>query len=184
MSTDFKEYSAAFHDHQNSLMHYGIPGMKWHKRKAGLKFMQRPDSPRRLGAGYMESKESDILNRLDAKMARKLDKLSNSQLRRISNNETAENDRSRHVPSGHGTYYENNTANIANNVLKERKESGRKPVKGSSMSDIVKKSKEQTGFKTAASVVAKSAARKEEKRRNKKLHEARKAERAYRRGGR
>lgn len=26
---DFKEYSAAFHDHQNSLMHYGVKGMKW-----------------------------------------------------------------------------------------------------------------------------------------------------------
>lgn len=34
MSTDFREYSAAFHDHQNDLMHYGVPGMKWHKRKA------------------------------------------------------------------------------------------------------------------------------------------------------
>ena len=31
--TDFKEYSAAFHDHQNELMHYGVKGMKWHKKK-------------------------------------------------------------------------------------------------------------------------------------------------------
>lgn len=30
---DFKEYSAAFQDHQNSLMHYGVKGMKWDPSK-------------------------------------------------------------------------------------------------------------------------------------------------------
>lgn len=30
---DFKEYSAAFHDRQNSLMHYGVKGMKWDPSK-------------------------------------------------------------------------------------------------------------------------------------------------------
>lgn len=37
MSTDFREYSAAFHDHQNDLMHYGIPGMKWRHHRRSLK---------------------------------------------------------------------------------------------------------------------------------------------------
>lgn len=31
---DFKEYSAAFMDHQDDLAHYGVKGMKWHNRKA------------------------------------------------------------------------------------------------------------------------------------------------------
>lgn len=30
---DFKEYSAAFHDRQDSLMHYGVKGMKWDPSK-------------------------------------------------------------------------------------------------------------------------------------------------------
>lgn len=34
---DFKEYSAAFQDHQNSLMHYGVKGMKWRHHKRSLK---------------------------------------------------------------------------------------------------------------------------------------------------
>jgi len=34
--TDFKEYSAAFYDHQNELMHYGVKGMKWHHYKRRL----------------------------------------------------------------------------------------------------------------------------------------------------
>lgn len=41
---DFKEYSAAFHDHQNELMHYGVPGMTWDpskKKKNGQKTEQR-----------------------------------------------------------------------------------------------------------------------------------------------
>lgn len=34
---DFREYSAAFNDHQNDLAHYGIKGMKWrhHKLRVG-----------------------------------------------------------------------------------------------------------------------------------------------------
>jgi len=33
--SDFREYRAAFMDHQNDLMHYGVKNMKWghHKRK-------------------------------------------------------------------------------------------------------------------------------------------------------
>lgn len=35
---DFREYSAAFNDHQNDLAHYGIKGMKWrhHKNRLGV----------------------------------------------------------------------------------------------------------------------------------------------------
>lgn len=36
---DFREYSAAFQDHQNDLAHYGVKGMKWkhHVRNAALR---------------------------------------------------------------------------------------------------------------------------------------------------
>ena len=36
---DFREYQAAFQDHQNDLMHYGVKGMKWHEHlKYRLKY--------------------------------------------------------------------------------------------------------------------------------------------------
>jgi hypothetical protein len=31
--SDFREYSAAFMDHQNDLVHSGVKGMKWHHHK-------------------------------------------------------------------------------------------------------------------------------------------------------
>ena len=34
---DFREYSAAFHDHQNDLAHYGVKGMKWKHHKRSLR---------------------------------------------------------------------------------------------------------------------------------------------------
>ena len=34
MSTDFREYSAAFHANNNDLIHYGVMGMKWGVRRA------------------------------------------------------------------------------------------------------------------------------------------------------
>ena len=43
---DFREYSAAFMDHQNDLAHYGVKGMKWkhHVRNAGKKAVDVADT--------------------------------------------------------------------------------------------------------------------------------------------
>lgn len=34
---DFREYHAAFQENLEDLMHYGVKGMRWHKRKPGKK---------------------------------------------------------------------------------------------------------------------------------------------------
>lgn len=57
---DFKEYSAAFHDRQNELMHYGVPGMKWDpskRKKNGQKTEEQKKKEDRLAK---ERTASDI----------------------------------------------------------------------------------------------------------------------------
>lgn len=163
MSTDFREYSAAFHDHQNDLMHYGVKGMKWHKRKAGLKTLPGPQAPKDFATAYADSTEKK--NHAKAsKMYNKFSTLSSAQLRKIANSDAAYEDSSGKMPQGGYT----TTSSIAEAVLNYRKKEPTNPHNA-----------KKTGLQKAATEVA----RKEEKKRNRKLINARKAERAYRRGG-
>jgi hypothetical protein len=54
---DFKEYSAAFHDYQNSLMHYGIKGMRW-----GIRRYQNEDGSLTPLGKKRYSEEEDLIN--------------------------------------------------------------------------------------------------------------------------
>ena len=57
---DFKEYSAAFHDRQNELMHYGVPGMKWDPSKRKKNGQKTEEQKKREDRLAKERKASDI----------------------------------------------------------------------------------------------------------------------------
>ena len=172
MSTDFREYSAAFHDHQNDLMHYGVKGMKWHKRKTGLKTVSAPTANMRF-ANTIENKKG---NEEAAHMYNRLAGYSNKQLERIAKNEGARNDEGKHINLNVADIAENTLANRSAGIVKRRKD-------GSGVTDAVNKAIEQKKKKSLTGVAKKYTAKELEKKRNKKLINARKAERAYRRGG-
>ena len=166
MSTDFKEYSAAFHDHQNELMHYGVKGMKWHKRKPGAKIISE--------VAYNANKDEINWIRREAKYKKDLSKLSSDQLlKKIRDTDnTYEFDRVINNGNGSSTLT-SDRRRFASDILYDREHG-----KASEPTDPYKPEK-----KTGVQKAAKMAARKEEKKRNRKIMNLRKAERAYRRGG-
>ena len=156
---DFKEYSAAFQDHQNDLMHYGVKGMKWHKRKPGLKTMPGPQAPRDFSVGNLDPQDKNTYKRA-SKMARDFSKLSDDQLRKVVDDWSADQDyaevaKRSNEGTGHHSYI--STSSVANTVLSNRN------------------NKKRTGIDKVANRVAKK---------NKKRQiEKYRAEKAYRRGG-
>lgn len=178
MSTDFREYSAAFHDHQNELMHYGVKGMKWHKRKAGLKTLPGPQAPKDYAVANRPENEAERKLMSDAARNYKyLQKATNEQLQRIVDNDDISRQQHKTVDlpngkNGNTRIATGNTYSVALNILRNRE-------KGTEKSPSEPLYKKKTGLQKAATEVA----RKEEKKRNRKLVNARKAERAYRRGG-
>lgn len=162
MSTDFREYSAAFHDHQNELMHYGVKGMTWDPSKKKKRLISE-----------VADKELIDAVRKDEKYKRKLSNFSSEQLRKKikDTNDKWEWDSVYQHKDGSKTMSSDNRR-IAAEVLNEREQGLRKePTNPYNV--------KKTGLQKAATEVA----RKEEKKRNRKLINARKAERAYRRGG-
>lgn len=162
MSTDFREYSAAFHDHQNDLMHYGVKGMKWDPSKKKKKLISE-----------VADKEGIDAVRRDAKYEKQMSKFSSKQLNTIlSDRDRFHFDRVVQHPDGSRTMI-SDARDAARKVLLDRDDGKAKEPTNPY------KPKKRTGLQKAAT----SVARKEEKKRNKKLINARKAERAYRRGG-
>ena len=179
MSNDFKEYSAAFHDRQNSLMHYGVKGMKWDPSKRRRRGQTDPTG----GPGVPRLAGTERYEIPAFKKASQLNRLSNSDLKKIANNEAAGNDDKKlfNTKNGHASA---SLAGIASTVS-DLRESGKLKSnhKGNAFSDVLKKAKDEKKKKSLTGIAKKHASRKLEKRRNKERTNARKAEQAYRRGG-
>ena len=179
MSNDFREYSAAFHDRQNSLMHYGVKGMKWDPSKRRRRGQTDPTGGP--GVPSLAGTERHYIPLL--KKSNQFNRLSNSDLKKIANNESAAYDEKKLYDTKNG-YASRDLASIASDIYDLRKSGELKSNhKGNVFSDALKKAKDEKKKKSLTGIAKKHASRKLEKRRNKERTNARKAEQAYRRGG-
>lgn len=175
MSNDFKEYSAAFHDRQDSLMHYGVKGMKWDPSKRRRHGQTDPTGGANVKTTISDTYEDKKTIESTLPKYRKLNTFSDKRLAQISNNQL-------------NTYYKTNKhgqtiRDMADYLIDARKNGEIKRRRdGSGVTDVVDKAIEKKKKKSLTGIV-KKASRKLEKRRNKERTNARKAEQAYRRGG-
>lgn len=170
MSTDFREYSAAFHDHQNDLMHYGVKGMTWDPSKRRRRGQTDPTGGYKakmtVSDVYGDKKDHDNATRL----APEFNKLRTGQLKEML-------DKPGSHPAEEGLV----------SMILDRRSSGEDKKRGNStMGSIVESAKKKKSNKSVTSVL-KNAKRSKDKEKSvkeaKRRRQAHLAERAYRRGG-
>lgn len=176
MSNDFREYSAAFHDRQNSLMHYGVKGMKWDPSKRRRRGQTDPTGGPKAKMTISDAGEDKKTIKSTLSKYPKLNTFSDKRLAQISNDQLATDFKT----NKHGQ----NIRDMADYIIEARKNGETKRHRdGSGVTDVVDKVIEKKKKKSLTGIAKKHASRKLEKRRNKERTNARKAEQAYRRGG-
>lgn len=167
---DFKEYSAAFHNQNDSLMHYGVKGMHWDpskKRRHGQTDPTGgPKAKMTVSDVYRDKKDHDKATRL----ASEFNKLRTGQLEEMFNK-----------PGGHPA-----EKGLISTIL-DRRYSGEDKKRGNStMGSIVESAKKKKSNRSVTSVLKKAKRSKDKEKSVKEAKRRRQAylaEKAYKRGG-